>query len=45
MAAERAAAEQRLPGDTTDISYEDESGHWHDELASGRDRPNTEVVG
>ena len=45
QAAERAAGEQRVPGDTTDISYEDKSGHWHDELASGRDRPNTEVAG
>jgi hypothetical protein len=44
-AAECAAGEQRVPGDTTDIWYEDKSGHWHDELASGRDRPNTEVVG
>ena len=45
QAAERAAAEHRVPGDTTDISYEDESGHWHDELAAGRDRPNTDVAG
>jgi hypothetical protein len=31
-AAERAAAEQRVPGNTTGISYEDNDGRWHDEL-------------
>ncbi len=45
QAAERAANEQSLPGDATDISYEDESGRWHDESSSGRDRPETEVEG
>jgi hypothetical protein len=28
-AAERAAREQGVPGDTTSISYEDERGRWH----------------
>jgi hypothetical protein len=42
-AAERAAGEQRVPGETTDISYEDKDGRWHDERSDGRDRPDTEV--
>ena len=42
-AAERAAAEQRVPGNTTGISYEDKGGRWHHELSDGRDRPITEV--
>jgi hypothetical protein len=45
QAAERAAAEQVLPGETTAISYEDEQGRWHDEVASGKDRPKTDVKG
>ena len=44
-AAERAAKEQGVPGDTTGISYEDKTGHWHDEVASGDDRPDTDVKG
>jgi hypothetical protein len=44
-AAERAAGEQRVPGSTTAISYEDKEGHWHDELSPGRDRPKTDVTG
>ena len=42
-AARRAAAEQRAPGQTETIEYEDEKGRWHTELASGRDRPETDV--
>jgi hypothetical protein len=45
QAAERAAAEQVVPGDTTEILYEDGQGHWHDEIARGDDRPETEVEG
>jgi hypothetical protein len=44
-AAERAAAEQKLPGETTTISYEDKDGHWHDEVSAGNDRPHTDVEG
>ena len=44
-AAERAAAEQRLPGDTTGITYEDERGRWREEIAEGDDRPSTDVEG
>jgi hypothetical protein len=44
-AAERAAKEQVVPGDTTSISYEDKDGRWHDELSAGDDRPETDVEG
>jgi hypothetical protein len=44
-AADRVAAEQRVPGDTEAISWEDASGRWHDELESGTDRPNAYVQG
>ena len=43
QAAERVANEQRMPGKSTGISYEDKEGHWHDELAKGDDRPETGV--
>jgi len=44
-AAERAAGEQVIAGETTGISYEDKQGRWHDELARGDDRPETDVEG
>lgn len=44
-AAERAAGEQQVSGRTTGITYEDEDGLIHEELADGEDRPNTEVKG
>ena len=43
VAARRAAQEQQLPGETTGISWEDERGRWHDEIARGDDRPTTDV--
>jgi hypothetical protein len=43
QAAERAAREQRVPGDTTPILYEDERGGWHEEIARGDDRPRATV--
>ena len=42
-AARTAAAEQRMPGHTETIEYEDEKGHWHTETAAGSDRPDTDV--
>ena len=42
-AAQMAAAEQKVAGNTTSISWEDKQGQWHDELAKGDDRPETEV--
>jgi len=42
-AAETAAAEQRVPGPTEAIEYEDEKGRWHNETAPGSDRPATGV--
>jgi hypothetical protein len=44
-AAERAAKEQVVPGDTTGILYEDKDGRWHDEVSAGDDRPETDVEG
>ncbi len=43
-AAKRAAAEQRVPGDTEVIQFEDSKGRWHEETAKGSDRPSTEVI-
>jgi hypothetical protein len=42
-AARRAAAEQRVPGRTEAIEWEDVNGKWHSETASGGDRPETDV--
>lgn len=42
-AAELAAAEQQVGGETTDIEYEDPEGRWRVELAKGGDRPETDV--
>jgi len=42
-AARAAAAEQRVPGRTEVIQYEDEQGRWRTETARGSDRPATEV--
>ncbi len=42
-AARRAAAEQRAPGQTEAIEYEDDDGKWHSETALGTDRPDTDV--
>jgi hypothetical protein len=42
-AAARAAKEQRRPGETEGIVYEDKSGRWREEVSSGDDRPETSV--
>ena len=42
-AAKRAAAEQRVPGETVGIQYETADGKWHEEVDPGPDRPQTEV--
>jgi hypothetical protein len=42
-AARAAAAEQRIPGQTESIEYEDEKGRWRTETARGSDRPDTDV--
>ncbi|MEO7206655.1 MAG: DUF2188 domain-containing protein [Steroidobacteraceae bacterium] len=44
-AAKLAASEQATLGDTTPISYEDNKGHWHNEIADGHDRPKATVEG
>jgi hypothetical protein len=43
-AAKRAATEQTVPGRTEVIQFEDERGKWHEETASGSDRPTTHIV-
>lgn len=43
-AATRAAAEQRVPGRTEVIQFEDGQGNWREETVRGTDRPSTEVV-
>ncbi len=42
--AKLAARRQQLGGEEEGISYQDPKGQWHDEVASGADRPRTEVV-
>jgi predicted secreted protein len=42
-AADRAAREQRLAGETVGIVYEDAGGRWRQEIADGGDRPATRV--
>lgn len=43
-AARRVVAEQRVPGDTTQIEFQDAAGQWHTELSEGVDRPDADVV-
>lgn len=42
-AAKSAAEEQRVPGRTEVIEWEDANGQWHTETARGGDRPDTDV--
>jgi hypothetical protein len=42
-AARNAAAEQKVPGRTEVIEYEDAEGKWHTETARGSDRPDTQI--
>ena len=41
--AQRAADEQKTPGETEQIEFEDSKGKWHTETARGNDRPSTAV--
>jgi hypothetical protein len=43
-AARAAAARQELGGTTQVITYEDKDGVWHEEIASGGDRPEADVI-
>ena len=43
QAAQRAAAEQRVPGPSATIEFEDDRGKWHTETDRGDDRPLTSV--
>ncbi|HEV2573848.1 DUF2188 domain-containing protein [Methylocella sp. CPCC 101449] len=42
-AAAAAAQRQQVAGKTDGIEYEDSRGKWHQELAPGNDRPETEL--
>jgi hypothetical protein len=42
-AANRAAAEQKVPGEAEDIEFEDSKGKWHIQRSAGDDRPDTDV--
>jgi hypothetical protein len=44
-AARIAAMEQKQPGNDVGITFEDASGHWHEELSDGDDRPEPIVEG
>jgi hypothetical protein len=44
-AAQTVAREQRAPGETTPIEYQDERGEWRTETALGDDRPEADVQG
>ncbi|MBS0641076.1 MAG: DUF2188 domain-containing protein [Proteobacteria bacterium] len=44
-AARRVAQEQHVPGDLTQIHYQDASGRWHSELSEPDDRPDADVEG
>ena len=44
-AAKRAASEQQIPDETTEIDYQDARGRWHEETAPGNERPETDVKG
>lgn len=43
LAANDAAARQELEGKAEAIGYQDARGDWHEEMADGDDRPETEV--
>jgi len=43
-AARDAAARQAVGGTTQVISYEEKNGQWHEEIASGGDRPDVDVI-
>ncbi len=42
-AARRVAAEQRVPGESGQIEYQDANGTWHTEHVLGIDRPQADV--
>lgn len=44
-AAQTAAREQSVAGETTGIRFETADGVWHEEIADGHDRPVTDVEG
>jgi len=43
-AAHRAAAEQRVGGDSVPIRWQDATGTWHEEMSASNDRPDADVI-
>lgn len=43
-AAQIAANHHQIPGSEEEIEYQDATGQWHEQISSGSDRPQTEVV-
>ncbi|SFV34753.1 hypothetical protein SAMN05216456_1983 [Devosia crocina] len=43
-AAQKAAQRQQLSGEDEMIQYQDSEGNWHEEIASGEERPEAEVT-
>lgn len=44
QAARAAASRQRLSGESTEITFQDETGAWQTQEVSGEDRPSTDVI-
>ncbi len=42
-AARQVAREQHVPGDLTQIHYQDAAGVWHSEISEPGDRPEADV--
>jgi len=42
--ARAAASRQRLSGEATEITFQDETGAWQTQEVSGEDRPATGVI-
>ncbi len=42
--SDRAAAEQRVPGKSEEMEFEDKKGLWRTEHSAGDDRPDAEVA-
>jgi len=43
-AARDVAARQRIPGETTTLTYQTPDGRWHEESSTGSDRPDADVI-
>jgi hypothetical protein len=43
-AARIVAQEQQVGGESTEISFQDETGRWHEEYCDGGDRPEAVIL-